>query len=140
MAHAAAPEGGPPRDGEAWGWRKRMVGVGLATREEWEPEGKRVGWLDGDTCYVIPAVAYGMAEQVAHGEGEVLGVGRRALTRRLRDRRLLVSAGDDSDHLTVKRVLSGVRQRVLALPADRLRAYLRPATPGQAGHPDDPLA
>ncbi len=45
-AHAANPEGGEPEVPEAWGWRQATVGSGDLEREEWRPQGERVGGLE----------------------------------------------------------------------------------------------
>ena len=42
-AHFANPEGGEPEISEAWGWRQATVGSGDFEREEWRPQGERVG-------------------------------------------------------------------------------------------------
>ena len=44
----AAGEAGLASSGpEAWGWREKTVGVGDNERNEWQPQGRLVGWVVG---------------------------------------------------------------------------------------------
>jgi uncharacterized protein DUF927 len=49
-AHLADPEGENPKDPKAWGWR--------FSGEEWQPQGERVGWVDGEHLYLEPEAAF----------------------------------------------------------------------------------
>ena len=54
-AHVAGPDGDwprPPTDPRAWGWRRQLVGGGEFLREEWRPQGVRIGWVDGPRLYL----------------------------------------------------------------------------------------
>jgi hypothetical protein len=113
-AHVAAPDGlAPvlPHDPAAWGWR--------CTREgEWLEQGRRIGWLDGDDLLLDPGSAYAEANKLAQDHGEAIGVGPDTLYRRVKERRLLV--GSEKGRNTARRVIGGVRRRVLHIRASLL--------------------
>jgi hypothetical protein len=65
-AHLAGTNGGTPESQEAaCGWRKITIGVGDHQREEWQPQGDRVGWVDGDYVYLDRDAAYRAAQGMA---------------------------------------------------------------------------
>ena len=101
----ATMRGGTPAEAARWGWAE-----GLAAGEPlWRPQGELVGWVVGDDVYLQPDAAYRAARQWADTAGSRLGVSERTLHRDLRDRGLLATT--DGPHLTVRRDLSGQRQR-----------------------------
>jgi len=53
-AHVAAPSGEPPDGAVAWGWRLRGGGNGEHETGRWEPQGRRIGWLDEPTSTWSP--------------------------------------------------------------------------------------
>jgi hypothetical protein len=111
-AHVASMKGeNPDRHPEAWGWRYREIGAGENTREEWQPQGRRVGWLDGNNLYLDPESAHGEAQKLATEKGESLPVTSATLGKRLHEKKLLVAM--DPGHQTVRRIIEGRRQRVL---------------------------
>src|SRR5207302_11239665 len=63
-AHVADRDGLVPEPGEAWGWRQRVVGVGEHVDSRWEPQGMRVGWLDGVDLYLDRTAAYRAAGEM----------------------------------------------------------------------------
>ena len=56
-AHVANPGGGSPEVPVAWGWREATVGTGDFEREEWRPQGERIGWLEDEDLYLEPDAA-----------------------------------------------------------------------------------
>ncbi len=101
----ATMRGGMPAEAARWGWAE-----GLAVGEPlWRPQGELIGWVVGDDVYLQPDAAYRAARQWADAAGSRLGVSERTLHRDLRDRGLLATT--DGPHLTVRRDLSGQRQR-----------------------------
>jgi hypothetical protein len=85
-AHVAAPDGATPEAGAAWGWRRVTNGAGQYPRDEWQPQGRRIGWLDSDALYLEPAASYAEAQALARHQGDSLPVLPRTLWRRLRER------------------------------------------------------
>jgi hypothetical protein len=110
-AHFATAGGEPPDEANAWGWRERSVGAGVSQRNEWQPMGLRVGWLDGENVYLDLNAAHRAAQRAA-GSGEGISVGVKTLARRLSEKELLMTDADDPTHLTVRRTVEGKRRRL----------------------------
>jgi hypothetical protein len=140
-AHLADPNGLPPAEAPAWGWRLFTVGSGDSSSSEWRPQGRHVGWVEHinlaginqtDNVYLEPEAAFAEAQALAREQGETLAISARTLRRRLRDGQLLVSADNHRQVLTVRRVLEGKRREVLHIQADLLHS--RPDQPDQPDH------
>src|SRR5262249_8967635 len=82
---------------------------------EWQPQGTRVGWLDGEQLYLDPEAAYAAAQTMAGKKGESITVTPRTLWARLKEKGLLVSTGTRRGTNTTRRTLQGHRQAVLHL-------------------------
>jgi Domain of unknown function (DUF3854) len=127
----------------AWGWRPRP-GLseidGEGNRQPvWEPRGERVGWIDGDSLYLLPEMAY-KAAATQHRDG--LGIAEIDLRRRLHDAGFLVSVGGDKRHplmVRTPRAMAATRPWVLRLRASFSAGPAGPAGPGGSGESDDPL-
>jgi hypothetical protein len=116
-AHIAGPDGGCPQDmPEAWGWRWKGVGHGPYERNDWQFQGDRVGWVEGDTVYLDPEASYRSAQVMVAGSADGLGITAQTLRKRLHERGLLVK-DDSRETLTVRRVLEGRTRQVLQLVA-----------------------
>jgi hypothetical protein len=110
-AHVASPKGGPPDGREkACGWR-------ASEDSEWKPQGRRVGWIEGDALYLDADAALGVVQELAHRIGENIPVTPHTLRKRLRERQLLASMDDNRGVLTVRRTLEDSRRDVLHLAA-----------------------
>jgi hypothetical protein len=129
-AHVAAPKGCEPSSRpEAWGWRLRTVGSGENERQDWQPQGDRIGWLDGDALYLDPDTAHAAAQKMAVAKGESLSLSSGTLGRRLEEDHLLTEV--EPGHRTVRRLLQGRRQRVWCLAAQGF--FSTPAERGPFG-------
>jgi hypothetical protein len=112
-AHVAGPDGKPPANPATLGWRE--------DGGEWKPQGDRVGWMDGPAdLYLDPDAAYTIAERVAEAAHEPLGVGAKALHKRLHERGYLLSHDQTRGRLTVRKTLEGRARTVLHVRADVL--------------------
>jgi Domain of unknown function (DUF927) len=134
-AHVANPEGGKPEVPEAWGWRQATVGSGDFEREEWRPQGERVGWLEDEDLYLEPDAA---VQKQGRDSGEPLAVTGRTLRKRLHERGLLLSTGKEREGretLTVRHTLEGSRKGVLHMASDFLSVPC--AEPDQPDHDDE---
>ena len=131
-AHVADPEGDRPQNSDAWGWRVATVGSGDFEREEWRPQGERVGWIEDEDLYLEPDAAYAAVQKQGRDSGDSLSVAERTLRKRLHERGLLLSIEDSRSTLAVRRTLGGRRRRVLHLSTD----FLSPHTdqPDQPDH------
>jgi hypothetical protein len=133
-AHLANPDGEEPADPQAWGWREYTIGAGENIREEWRPQGHRIGWVDGQDVYLDPDAALRAAQEVTRASGDGLAISTRTLGKRLREAGLLLAV-DLQGHNTCRKQVEGRRARVWALPAKIfLDVYSTPG-PVQSGHP-----
>jgi hypothetical protein len=115
QAHIAASTGGVPDHPEAWGWRKRSVGSGAYERTEWQSQGDRAGWVDGNDLYLDTDAALTAVQRVGQATGSPIGVTPMTLAKRLHERGFLRSADRNQGELKVRRMLEGRRLRVLHL-------------------------
>lgn len=112
--HLAALDGGQPEreqseSREVWGWR------------EGEPQGDRIGWLDGDDVYLQPDAAYRCAQSFGlNGEG--VNVTARTLWKRLREAGHLVTC-ESEERQTIKKQIGESRPRVLHLSKRTLAGF-----------------
>ena len=119
-AHVADDGDDAPADASAWGWRRRSVGTGAYERDEWEPQGHRVGWLTSEGLFLDPNAAYAAAQAVGNATGDPLAVGAKTLAKRLDERGLLLSADRGRGRLTTRRTFGDRRPNVLHLRPDAL--------------------
>ena len=117
-AHVADAKGEEPAGAKAWGWRQKEIGAGDNYRLEWQPQGRRIGWLDKDGLFLEQEAAFAAAQDMGTRTNDPLAIGSRTLARRLDERQLLVSADRARKRLTVFRDLEGTRRYVLHLPLD----------------------
>src|SRR5262245_31240322 len=113
-AHVAGPGGQQPANPATLGWRE--------DGGEWKPEGDRVGWIDGPNLFLEPDASYAVAQRMAEARHEPLGVGAKALHKRLHEQGHLVTTNQARGHLTVRRTLEGRCRAVLHLRAEVLGA------------------
>lgn len=120
-AHVAGKNGnGPDENPEAWGWRSRIVGTGEYQRQEWQPQGECIGYVDGSELYLIPDAAYNMAKHLGQDGGEGIALTAITLYKRLREAGLLRSVDTARQTQTIRRTLEGKQQKVLHLAASSL--------------------
>lgn len=116
-AHVADIDGNAPTSPERWGWQKRRVVNGTVTAEEWQSQGRRIGWTDGQALYLEPDAAYSVAARLATEQNETLAVSAAILRRRLKERGFLATVDTARETLTVRRKLEGGQKDVLYLLA-----------------------
>ena len=132
-AHVASPNGDVPEMPEAWGWRQVTIGSGQYQRDEWQAQGKRIGWVDKGNLYLEPEGAYAEAQALAREQGDTLAVSVRTLHKRLHERCLLVTTDQVRQTYTTRHTIEGVRRSVLHLHAKSLWAFIS-SQPDQADH------
>lgn len=65
--HLAGVGGDSPADNPpAWGWRWRVKGI---QDGDWEPAGRRVGWIDGNDILLEPDAAFAAVQRLAGEQG-----------------------------------------------------------------------
>ena len=139
-AHVASPDGDEPTPPEAWGWRAVRVGAGENEREEWRPQGKRVGWLDQDNLYLEPDAAYAAAQSIGDKIGDLLSITPQTLRRRLKERGFLASLDEARETLTIRRTLEQRQRHVLHVHASALYASRKPDKPDNDATSEDRTA
>lgn len=133
-AHVADVDGGRPQEAAAWGWRQ-------TADFEFDPRGKRIGWLDGDNLYLEPDASLMAAQELGRHVGDALVVSSRTLRKRLAEKGLLLSQDVARETLTVRRRLEGRERKVIHLPASALCGAPETDKPDIAAAPDgDPEA
>jgi hypothetical protein len=118
-AHLTTLQGGSPEDMKAaCGWRpQHRPGESYV---EWEPQGRRIGWIDGHDLYLDPDAAFAALRRLAEEQGEPFMVTKDTLHRRLKERRLLASTDEVRKRVLVRRKVDIGRRAVLHLDAGRL--------------------
>jgi hypothetical protein len=138
-AHVAGPDGDAPPDAPAWGWKgqTRFAARGpddAIEHTEWQPQGRRIGWVNGEDLYLEPEASYAEAQRLAAEQGESLTVTAETLRRRLNQKGLLASREGTRQKLTVRVSLGGARRSVLHLHAASLSPPLRTGPTGPHGN------
>lgn len=110
-AHLASTEGKDPHEAIQWGWRNGHQSWDFGT--EYHPQGKRIGWIDGNDIYLEAEAAYAEAQELARQQGDSIAVTLTTLKKRLHGKRLLASTELDGTkiRLEVRRRLQGHQQR-----------------------------
>src|SRR5262249_36290300 len=120
--HLESGDGGPPADAAAWGWH---------SNGDWRPQGKRVGWVEGENLYLNPEIAYAEAQTLGEAQGERLPLSQAQLYRKLKEQGLLASY--EPDKTTNRRRLQGIKCSVLHLHASALYPSREQGTQGTQG-------
>jgi hypothetical protein len=127
-------------DACAEGWRGKAYYTGRGpddTCEQtgWIPQGKLIGWVDGDDLYLEPEASYAEAQRLAAEQGESLTVGTQTLRRRLAEKGLLVTRDAKRQKLTMRKTLDGVRRDVLHLHPASLSSPYKTGPTGPRNRP-----
>jgi hypothetical protein len=112
--YLADPKGQRPPGNDvaaSYGWRQSQY--------DWQPIGKRIGWIDGDDIYLDPEAAYKAAQEMAR-HSERIPIAEKTLHKRLSDSNLLASIDEARGKLTIRRQLEGKRRNVLHIKTDVL--------------------
>jgi hypothetical protein len=113
-AHIASPSGSYPAENpDAWGWRKEDSNEGPI----WKPQGRRVGWVDGEDLYLDPESSHAEAQGLAGAQGESIPIGSKTLSKRLEEKQKLKTTERSRGKLTVRRLLEHKRIDVWHLSA-----------------------
>jgi hypothetical protein len=117
VANLKGLEPHPANNGSAnactWGWRQVEVG----DHTVWQPQGKRVGWLDEEHLYLEPDAAHAEVQRFATEKGESFAITSCTLGKRLHEKGILVATDQARDRLTVRRTVEGRRDEVWCLSA-----------------------
>lgn len=130
-AHVASAEGSFPAAAASWGWRHVTIGSGDHQRSDWQPQGARAGWIEGDDLYLNLGAALTAVQRVGQSIGSPIAVTSKTLAKRLAERGYLRSTDKAQGEVQVRRTLQGQRRRVLHLAASTILLE----ESGQSGQP-----
>lgn len=127
QAHVANMDGHAPTKPQVWGWEAVPTyptsdDGRTYTEYEYRPKGPRIGWLDAETLYLLPAASLSAVQKIAATNGAAIGLSERTLGARLHERGALVAGGNGG--YTVPRTVEGGKQRVFAISLPYLSAQL----------------
>jgi hypothetical protein len=103
----------PKRHADQWGWREKTIGTGDCARDEWQPQGDRVAWLDGDDLLLEPEAAFAMAQRLGRDQGTSLPISQRTLWKRMGEKGLLASRELSQNRNKVRWQIGDDRRRVI---------------------------
>lgn len=129
-AHVADPDAGrTPEHPQRWGWQRRAFGTGEHWHEEWQPQGKCLGWIEDSDLFLQPDEAYAAVQRLAHAQGGSISVSQQTLWKRLSEKGFLASREEKRGRNTIRRTLAGMRRDVLHLRVEILAGETVPITP-----------
>jgi len=117
--HIANLQGEAPNPSpDAWGWRRNDSLSGSA----WNPQGRRIGWVDGNDLYLDCLAAFAEVQLLAKDSGESIPITMNTLRKRLSQRGLLRSTDirGGSERLEIRKTVQGKRRSVLHLHSQDL--------------------
>jgi hypothetical protein len=135
-AHLASTEGKEPAEAPAaLGWKYSEFASGDRLNSSWSAQGRKVGWVDGEFCLLLPDAAYAEVQRLAGEHGEALAVSPQTLWRRLHEKQLLAVVDERGKKVryAVRRVLEGEHQHVIILRRDTLFPLQDGGQSGQTG-------
>jgi hypothetical protein len=123
QAHVADMAGLVPEHPHSWGWRA-TVELGGPLREggwqaipsgEWRPQGRRIGWIEGDNLYLDPIGAFAVVQDMGRRTNNQITLTDQTLRKRLHEAGKLASIDTTRKTLTIRKVIEGERKQVLHL-------------------------
>jgi hypothetical protein len=122
--HVTDRSGDRPLTPEVWGWRQEPSSAG----DSWKPQGKQVGWVDGNDLFLDPEIAYAEVQRLGEEQGERLALGKQSIYRHLKEMGLLAS--HERNKTTNRRVLQGLERAVLHITVGALTPQITGGTGG----------
>jgi hypothetical protein len=129
QAHVAMTDGQRPDECGVLGWKEHYEGVWPTGQSEWQAQGPRVGWIDGEQLYLTPDAAVQAVQRVGQGSANPIAVSLQTLGKRLRESGLLASVDRARETIKVRRVCEGQQQEVWHLHIDSLFPRSEPDKP-----------
>ncbi len=122
-AHIADPSGNVPLENpNGWGWRYVSVGTGQYEKNDWKPQGIRIGWLDDGEVYLDPVATFTVVQEIAKGHSRPIPLTQTTLWKRMKEHRpsFLASWEEDRKRNTIRRTFNGVQHAVIHMRRDVL--------------------
>lgn len=119
-----------PIDEESdWGWRFKAIGTGNYSHDEWQPQGDRAGWIDGENLLLEPNAVFAVVQRMAREQGTCLSVTARTLWKRLREKDILASHDEKRGRNLIRWTVGSRRRSVVHLRTDALSNKVGPKGP-----------
>ena len=109
LAHIASTKGNIPHNHEVFGWKE----VGFGTNSRNEGQGRRIGWVDGESIYIHPGNSLSVVKPMSTSIGNYLGSSQTAIGKALKEEGFLVKW--DKERNTEKVTVGGKREYVFHL-------------------------
>jgi hypothetical protein len=110
-AHVASILGcAPQSSASAWGWSNPGNG-------NFQPQGRRIGWLDGEAVFLDPEAAHAAAQTLAGEQNDSLSVSCSTLGKRLHEQGYLTCIDQARERLTVRKQCQDARRAVWQMRA-----------------------
>ena len=120
-AHIIDSETGvEPNDAAMWGWKTVPAWRDGYRKEEWQPQGERIGWLSEADLYLDPESSFAAVQKVARNQSAPLMITQRTLWKRLAEKNILASIDDGRKRNVVRKVIQGKRRTVLHLKSETI--------------------
>ena len=114
--------GAVPEHPHSWGWRaKDNLGNYLdgewhgSSSCEWHPQGRRIGWIEGDNLYLDPTGAFAIVQEMSRRTNHPIPLTEQTLRKRLHEAGKLANIDETRETLTVRKTVDGRRREVLHL-------------------------
>ena len=133
-AHLANPQDGqshPSSMASNWGWQR-----GNDLTGDLISSGELIGWTEGETVWLEPSSAFGLAQRLATAEGTSIALGKETLWRRIAEaQKLVICTPGKNLH---KKKINGQNRSLLAIHASNLRGSQGLSTDnlGELGEPE----
>ncbi len=137
-SHLTSADGDvPEQNPEAWGWKRHSTLIAGESISEWQPQGPKVGWVDGEAgdpdLYLDPETSIAAAQELGNKQGgEALLVSPQTLRKRLKDQHFLASVDASRETITVRRQHLGRAYSVLHLKLSALSTSEIPDIPDKS--------
>jgi hypothetical protein len=114
LAHVANMAGTVPEHPHSWGWRPKdelggyhQGGEWQATSSgEWRPQGRRIGWIEGDNLYLDPTGAFAVVQEMGRRTNHQITLTDHTLRKRLHEAGKLASTDTSRKTLTIRKISS----------------------------------
>ena len=127
QAHLVTRDGGMPNNPASAGWKKE--------NGEWRPTGPKIGWEDSDAVLLDPASAFASAQRLGKEIQDQIPVTLQTLSRRLKQRQVLVATDLKRETTTIRRRCEGMLRAVWAISPEAL--YREKNLPNPTSAPED---
>jgi len=113
-----------------YGWRLRVSETEVKTTTEWQPQGKKIGWIDDKGgIFLEPNTAFASVKKLAYEQGFTYAITQRTLWKSMSDKNLLASWEKSRDRYTIRKTIGGTRRGVIHIMKDILSPKSVPSDP-----------